>query len=262
MHSSSPTNRVVNVDESIPTRVLEYAPKKFDLGVPEPAKNFIEQKRIKPTGFKMAETVRIQTGLDDIEAISVEDAAEAKVLEKLKDIQEGAYKEAFNLGLEEGKKEAFQAFSAQIEENLKMFEEMLEAVKKIKSDLLTQNETHLAKLAFFVGERLANHEITTHPEMVTKVIAKSMELAQGEENITVLVSPNQLAFLETLQKENNRELEFLKTVKLVPLDTVRDGGCVIQTNYGEIDARVEERVAKLWDEISNATPRVKEQMSA
>ena len=256
------TNRVVNVDETIPTRVLEYTPKKFELGVPEAAKAYIEDKRVKPTGFRMAETVRIQTGVDAIEAISVDDAAEAKVLEKLRDIQEGAYKEAYALGLEEGRKEAFTAATAEIDESLKNFNELINAIRKLKLDLLTQNETHLVKVAYHAASRIAGREIEEHPEVVVQILAKALELAQNEEDIKVVVATSQLEFLEKLQKETSREMEFLSKVKMLPSEDIKPGGCIVQTNYGEIDSRVEERVAKLWEEIANSLPRVKEQLSA
>jgi flagellar assembly protein FliH len=262
MLSSSP-GRIVNVDESIPTRVLEYAPKKFDLGVPQPAKTFMEQKRITPTGFKMADTVRIHTGVDDIEAKTVADQAEEQVLHKLKEIQEIAYKEAYQLGLEEGKKDAFNSHSARIEANLEMFDKNIEAIAKIKTELIAQNEAHMMKLIFQIGCRIANHEIKDFAkESVLKTISKALELAQTEENITVTVANSQLEFLEELQKANNREFEFLKKIKLTSSDDVFEGGCVVHTNYGEIDARVEERVAKLWEEIEASLPRVKEKLSA
>ena len=51
--------------------------------------------------------------------------------------------------------------------------------------------------------------------------------------------------------------EFLKNVKLQAAPNIQPGGCIVETNYGVIDARIAERTSKLWDEISQTLPKVK-----
>ena len=53
----------------------------------------------------------------------------------------------------------------------------------------------------------------------------------------------------------------MKKVKLDPVENMSPGGCIITTNYGQIDARFEERVSKLWEGIEENLPRVKETIS-
>lgn len=42
-----------------------------------------------------------------------------------------------------------------------------------------------------------------------------------------------------------------------PVPGIKSGGCVIETNYGEIDAQVEQRLEQLWASINPALPKVK-----
>ena len=108
-----------------------------------------------------------------------------------------------------------------------------------------------------IAEKIAFDHIQSKPEIVLSVIKKSIEIAQADEDVNVLVSPEQIEFLENMKHQTGRENEFLKTVKLQASDTVQPGGCIVETNYGIIDARVEERISKLWEEIRQATPKVK-----
>jgi len=89
------------------------------------------------------------------------------------------------------------------------------------------------------------------------LIKKSIEEAQADENVNVLVSNEQLEFLEKIKQEQKRENEFLQKVKFVGSDEVSIGSCVVETNYGIIDARIEERIDKLWIEFKQALPKVK-----
>ena len=87
------------------TVVLEYVPKKFELGTPKQALEYLE-KKARGADFRLNETIRIQTGVDEIETANEEEKVEARALELLKDVQEPAYKEAYELGLSEGRHEA------------------------------------------------------------------------------------------------------------------------------------------------------------
>jgi very-short-patch-repair endonuclease len=75
-------------------RILEYTPPKFEMGVPQPAQNYIELKRSQPsgTGFKMSDPLKVQTGVLQVEAISVEDQVEQKTIEKLKELRVDGFK--------------------------------------------------------------------------------------------------------------------------------------------------------------------------
>jgi flagellar assembly protein FliH len=50
-------------------------------------------------------------------------------------------------------------------------------------------------------------------------------------------------------------------MKFEPNEEVVDGGCIVETNYGEVDARIEQRVAQLWSVVSEIIPKVKDRIA-
>jgi flagellar assembly protein FliH len=243
-------------------KVLEYEPPKLEFGTPEVALQYLQDRQSRPNDFRMSDVIRVQTGVDGIEARSLEETVEAKVLERLREVQEPAYQEAYQLGLDEGKKEAFNQASSEIEMRLKQLDVLIQSITQLKKDLVQHNESHLVQLAFHMAHRIAAAEIKADPSSIVEVIRKAVELAQLEENVSIQVAPSQLEFLESLKGQGKRDLEFLKKVKFVPVDSIREGGCIIETNYGVIDARFEERVEKLWTSIAENLYRVKDKVSA
>jgi flagellar assembly protein FliH len=240
-------------------KILEFAPRKFELQTPAPALEYLERK--KSSNFRMNDAIRVQTGVEQIEASGIEEQIENRVLERLQDVQETAYREAYQLGLDEGRKEAFKKAAEEIDQRLAAFETLIQSITSMKKDLLQFNETHLVKLLFHMASRLAHAEITANPDLVIEVLRKAVEHAQIEEEIKVQVNPNQLAFWEKLKTETQREFEFVKKVNFVPIEGISEGGCVLQTNYGEIDARFEERVGKLWETLAENLYHVKDKVS-
>lgn len=240
--------------------VLEFVPVRFDLGTPEQALNYLAEKG-KGSDFRMNDAVRVQTGIDQVEKGSEEERVEVAALEKLKEIQEGAYKEAYNLGLEEGRKQAFEAVSTEIAERMQSLDTLLNAIKDIKKEIASFNEAHLIQLVFRMASRLAKTELSGNNEAMIQILRDSVSLSQDEENITVHVSQSQFEFLEELKKETGREFEFIKRIRFEPSADVSDGGCIVETNYGEVDARIEQRIEQLWTVLSENTPKVKDKVA-
>ncbi|MEN0058215.1 MAG: FliH/SctL family protein [Bdellovibrio sp.] len=241
--------------------VLAFVPVRFDLGTPEQAMNYLAEKN-KGSDFRMNDAVRAQTGVDQVEKGNEEEKVESAALEKLKEIQEGAYKEAYQLGLEEGRKKAFEKVSAEIAAQMEIFDTLLTGVKHLKQEMTSFNEAHLIQLVFQMASRLAKTELQGNNEAMIKILRDAVSLSQDEEDITVHVSPAQFEFLEELKKETQREFEFTKKIRFEPSAEVADGGCIVETNYGEVDARLEQRVEQLWSVLSENIPKVKDKVAS
>lgn len=242
-------------------QVMEYSPQTFDLGIPGVAMDLLERNK-QGTRFVMNELSRIQTGVHQLEADSFEEKVSSQAMLRLKEIQESAYREAFELGLVEGKKHAFEEANLAIKAKIESFDVLLQSIQGMKKDLAAFNEAHLVQLTYHIGERLAGHEISVSPEATLEILRQAVQVAQSEEEITVRVSPDQLAFVEQMKAETGKELEFLKLAKLEADPSVGDGGCIINTNYGEIDSRFPERVSKLWDALKERLVRVKSELKS
>ncbi len=240
-------------------KVLEFVPQKFELGTPSQARNYLNAKK-HGSDFEMSDVIRVQTGIDQIEKIDEEEKIEGKALEKLKQIQEQAYQEAYQLGLDEGKKKGFTDFSGHIQENLDRLSDVIGHVEKLKESLMSFNESHLIKLMFHMASRLAHTHLENNNPLIVDIIKNSVNLAQDEEEIVVRVSAQQFDFLEQLKTENGREYDFLKKIKLEPSAEVSPGGCIVETNYGEVDARIEQRTKQLWEGLIDNMPKVKNKL--
>lgn len=243
-------------DNNAEVTVLNYTPKQFNFGTPESAMEYLREKE-EGSDFVMSDVLRTTTGVEEIERLSEEQKIEQKVLEKISLLQEDAYQQAYELGFQEGTQKAIQDKTEELEAKSSELEALLQSLNKIKEEMAHQNEAHMIKMIYEIASRLAFDHVNEHQDVVLKLIKKSIEEAQADENVNVLVSNEQLEFLEKIKQSDKRENEFLRKVKFVGSDSVSIGSCVVETNYGVIDARIEERVSKLWNELKQAVPKVK-----
>ena len=241
--------------------VLEYQPREFVLGTPGAALDYLERKK-QGSDFVLSDVLRATTGVEEIEKQSEESRIEQKVLERIALIQKQAYDEGYQLGRDEGYAAALEKRNNEINRGLSDLHDVLNSVQSLKPDLISNNESHIMNLIYQIAEKLAYDHIEQKPEVVLEVIRRAIHTAQAEEEVTVLVAPEQVQFLESYKNSDNEKYEFLENIRLQPSDQIQAGGCVVETNYGAIDARIEERFKKVWTELSAAIPKVKDRVES
>lgn len=238
-------------------RVVDFTPTRFDLGTPLQALEYIESKK-SGSDFIMNPVIREQTGVDQIEKEDLGTQAEELAVQRLGEIQEAAYKEGYQLGLDEGTKKAYLEKKSEIHKNLESLDQLITNIMRLKSELEGQTESHLIQLLFHMASRISMRQIEYDNSILVDVLRQAISLAQDEENIRVQISEKQFEFIEELKKNGHgREFEFIKKIKFEGNSEIKPGGCVVETNYGEVDSRVEQRVEKLWDHLKEAIPKVK-----
>lgn len=252
-------SRAVIKRAQAPHEVLDYNPRQIDRADHSVVDNIVNTGReSRFLDFKVAEVIRDFTGLAEVQSAELEKAIEDRTLEKLKEIEESAYSEAYKLGLDEGRKEAFKAAADEINKRLAGLDQLLDTILNMKPQLISANEAHLVELSYYLSTRLAMFEIQKNEQATLHVMKEAIKMAQGDEKIKVLVSDSELEFLETLQRETSRDLEFLKKVELKGQPDIQPGGCILVTNYGEVDAKIEARVEQLWNAIKDTIPQSKD----
>ncbi|MEK7355206.1 MAG: FliH/SctL family protein [Bdellovibrionota bacterium] len=244
--------------------VVNYTPRKFPAVVSKTASAFVAfQSRHSDdpavASFRLDKIVAQQTGVAELERLSIEEKVEREALSRLKDLQENAYQQAYQLGLEEGREKAYVESVEHIKNSIGSLQTLLGSIENLKADLVTYNETHIVRLCFYMAKRIAMDEVADRRELILNVVSQAIQNAQSEEELTIRVSPADLQFIEQMKEKLTKEFEPLKRAKLEASDEIRDGGCVVETNYGNVDATVEQRIEKLWDAIAGKLPKVKDE---
>lgn len=242
-------------------QVMEYSPVNFQLGTPSQALNYLETKK-HGSDFRLSDVVRQQTGIEEIEQQNDEQRVEDRALEKLKEIQEGAYQEGYKLGLDEGRKQAFESHAKEIATRLNEMKQLLHELTAMKKEILSHNEAHIIQLLFHMSSKLAQTHLEFDSEPLLNTIKSALELAQEQENIIIHVSDQQIQFLEKLKTEGKVEFDYLEKVKIIANSTIAPGGCIVETNYGEVDAQIEQRIEQLWSHLKENMPRVKTKLTS
>lgn len=256
-----PSSNKVLKSEDARLLAFDFNPQKFPVLVPETAHSFVRADGQKPGGgFKLNELISAQIGVAETEGKKLEERVDQLAVERLKEIQEKAYEEAHRMGLEEGKKEAFEAVKSDLLQKMEVFDRLIASIANLKKDLVSFNETHIVKTIAFLAGQVAMREIEVQPDSVVPVLAAVMNQSQENESVLIRVAREDYEFIRGAREDLDKKVDNFSNIKFEIDEEVRRGGCIIESNYGTVDATVEQRVEKIMKIFSEKAPTVKEKV--
>jgi flagellar assembly protein FliH len=164
-------------------------------------------------------------------------------------------KAAQELGFEQGQREGQQNANDAIEERARQIAEKtsaeglataLPALRSVAESLALERDRWLAEweatavhLAAAIAERLLGRELQKNPDLALNLIREALGLAVGAPRIRVRLHPGDAALLGAQAAEVVRALAACGEAEVVPDNSLTRGGCLIDTQHGQIDARIE-----------------------
>lgn len=241
------------------TVAVQYSPREFPAMPNESAVEFVRMRtEHENPNFRLDRVVSITSGIEELERVSLSERVESEALERLKQMQEEAYSQGYDLGRDEGQESAYRELSGAISERIQKIDKAVASLETMQADLVRQNEASLISLVYQLAKKIAMTEIQEKPEMILEVLRQAAIDAQDEQSLTIRMSAQDLQFLESMKERLSKDFEFMKRAKLEESNDIQPGGCVIVTNYGQVDASMEKRLEKVWATLNEVRPKTED----
>jgi len=238
-------------------KIFKHTPKGFRVETTEVAKDFVALQITEvKSDFQIADVVAQQSGITALRKKNIENQVEETVLERLKEIEEQAYRQAYDLGLIEGQEKAFTEKTQDFIAKMTTLDDLLSELQNMKMRLHKENEIIFIKLIFQIAEKIAMREIAADQTPLVAMLTDLVEEVQSADAINIKLNPSDLSFIEELRSKKVKEVEGLERIRLVAAPDITIGGCIVETNFGSIEATLEQRVAKAWGLIEAKLPKI------
>lgn len=130
------------------------------------------------------------------------------------------------------------AYREGLEKALAEFEKHLIDIKEIRSNVLRDAERDLLTLSVRIAGKILGKELSANKKGITDIVSAALKHARQQERVTVSVNPAELTTIKD-QAEKFSADEKIRVLDFVADPSVPAGGCVIETEVGKIDARLE-----------------------
>ena len=156
---------------------------------------------------------------------------------RAKELQESALNDAmtdFNEKLEA-------AVKTELEELREQFAGSLDAIAELGNDLPGRIERELVGLTMAVAKKIIGREISTDRAIVIDLLNAALARLQERSLAEVHLNPDDLSYIE----EHRSDVTFRGTLDLIADPSISVGGCLIHTETGDIDGRINSQLDEL-----------------
>ena len=164
--------------------------------------------------------------------------AEAEVETLRLRAKEAGFAEGYEEGLEEGRQKAL----AKASDLLSLLESTVEEAVRLRAASLRALEDDFLKLSVFLADKVIRKAVEADISWLKPIIKEALEVLGTVDQMVVLLNPVDYALLQNYQQD----LSLTRTKLVFEQDpSITQGGCLIESETGLIDARLERRLGKL-----------------
>ena len=171
----------------------------------------------------------------------------AKVGDEILEIEREAYEKGFAVGERAG----FEFGSQKAEAALTGLVEVLGEIASFRETLYKAVEAEIAGLAIAVARKVVRREVEMRRDVVVESVKAALGVLASAGSVTVKVNPLDLEVMHQFKKDLEKYSGSVKGVSVDADETISRGGCIIETNYGEVDATIEGVFAEIEEKLKD-----------
>ncbi|MBZ5495425.1 MAG: hypothetical protein LAP85_03410 [Acidobacteriia bacterium] len=149
-------------------------------------------------------------------------------------------KAAYESGFLQGEKAGLETADKKTEVMMRRYADTILELGRLKPTLFAQVEQGVVKLALEVAKKIVHREVQVDREIVQTLIRVALSHVAVKSAVTIHLHPEDYNFVVAQRAASMRPAENEREMVLLADKSMERGGCLIETDCGDIDARIEE----------------------
>lgn len=158
-------------------------------------------------------------------------------------------KQAYDEGHAQGEQEGRRAGQEKYEQTVRQLDAVLAALDR---EIGARNERHEEEILLLIKtmvDRLVHHETSTNERVIRACLQEALQYVAQKSRIQVHLHADDFERLREASLEDPSLLGGKDHLELVEDPTVAAGGCFLETDFGEVDATLENCRQKLYETV-------------
>jgi len=154
--------------------------------------------------------------------------------------------DAYEKGFIQGEKDGFELGEKKANKVIENIEKLFDEMSSLKQEILKQHEKEILDLTFAIAEKIVHHLTKFDEGGVKEAVFNALNLAIEKSKIVLNVNPEDYDYIEELRPDLFKKYKELKSITVTSDPSITRGGCFLKTPYGDIDARIETQLEKIY----------------
>jgi flagellar assembly protein FliH len=166
---------------------------------------------------------------------------------------QNAEKDFFARGISEGIKTGVEQARKESIKSIEALQNQLKEVALLRKNILEKAEKDILTLSVSIAEKILHQEVSSNPDTVQNILKAAMKNILDRDNIKVRLNPQDFQYMMEKKEDFLQSFDGIKNIVFEEDGVIIKGGAVIETQFGEVDARIDRQLAEVKNMLISST---------
>jgi len=163
-------------------------------------------------------------------------------------------KDAREKGMNEGLEKGFADGNAEVKRLIERTQVVLERAQDKRGEILSETEKEVIDLVLLISRKVIKIISENQRNVIVSNVVQALRKVRSKGNVIIRVNMADLNLATEHKQEFINLMEGRQSIQILEDTSVDPGGCIIETDFGEIDARISSQLAELESKILEVSP--------
>ena len=175
------------------------------------------------------------------------------------EIKAFAKKEGHDAGYNEGFKKGEEAAQKEFSPFLETVQDLISDLTVFRKNMYDKVEREMVEMVVNLAKKVIHFEFSTRDDAVQEMIRLAVQSVLDRESMVIKINPADKGYAESFRPELHHLFSEIKNITFEAHSAVEQGGCVVETNFGVVDAQID-KLGEQMDRILNLAPPPPEEL--
>ncbi len=192
---------------------------------------------------------------EEAEKILSDARAEAeKILFDARKAAEQTEKDAFQKGYDEGRESGYDSGRSEVERVIDRLHMIISKTIERRNEVIEESEAQLVQLVLQIAKKVIKVISENQRNVVINNVVQALRKLKSKADVIIRVNINDLRTTTEHTKELMSRMERVSNVTVMEDSSVDPGGAIIETDFGQIDARINSQLREIEEAILELMP--------
>ena len=181
-------------------------------------------------------------------------AEAAKIVADAQNERDKLQRDAYDTGFEQGHQEGYNKGEAEVERLVDRMHQILQAVMQRREEILQDTESQIVELVILMARKVIKILSENQKNVILANTLAALKKVKTRGTVTLRVNLEDVKLATENVSEFIKHVENVQGITVLEDSSVEKGGCIVETDFGAIDARISSQLQELENKILEVSP--------
>jgi len=157
-------------------------------------------------------------------------------------------------GFDQGHQEGYEKGVAEVERLIERMHKILDAVMQRREEILQETESQIVELVILMARKVIKILSDNQKNVIMANTVAALKKVKTRGKVILRVNVEDVKLTTAHTEEFIQHVENIQGITVLEDSAVEKGGCIVETDFGAIDARISSQLTELENKILEVSP--------